>query len=108
MRPAYSSGASQPAVSVTSGSRRLAPPQSPSRTSPHTLSAPTGGLHGLAALGRSMASGGAVDRADTRDKKPFAPDGPSIALGAIDADQLADLLRREAERCGIDLAGLEP
>jgi hypothetical protein len=105
--PVDSGGGEQPG-SVAAGSRRTAPPPSPTHTSSRILSAPTGGLRGLAALGRTMAGSSGANRADARERKPLPPGGLGIASIAIDADQLADLLRREAERSGIDLAGLEP
>jgi hypothetical protein len=82
---------------------RVAPPAARTRIWP-TLSAPTGGLRGLAALGRPV-DGGSASRSDSSAE--ISGDARNLR-SAIDADELADLLRREAERSGIDLAGLEP
>jgi hypothetical protein len=66
-----------------------------------------GGLRGLAVLAESMRAGQAKDATPPPQPPATPPSAP-----VIDPDQLAyhvtELLRREAERQGIDLAGLEP
>jgi hypothetical protein len=51
---------------------------------------------------------GAASQADARTRESQQPNAPDQGPSAIDADQLAEVLRREAERSGIDLTGLDP
>lgn len=94
------------APAAIQATRPAAPPVG-RREDRSVLSAPTGGLRGLVALGRSM-SDRAAAQANARARESGQPNAPDLGPSAIDADQLADLLRREAERSGIDLTGLEP
>lgn len=107
----------------TQGAAMLDPNQQPDRpdrsTAPAarpasagtTWSAPMGGFRGLAALGRAAESGSATPSAlpadTTPPRQPFGPNADTLRDG-IDAEQLAELLRQQARRHGIDLTEFEP
>jgi hypothetical protein len=74
--------------------------------------APSGGFRGLAALGRAAESGPpptapALPADTTPPRPPFGTNADALRDG-IDAEQLAELLRQQARRHGIDLTEFEP
>lgn len=73
-----------------------------------TWTATIGGFRGLAALGRAAESVANTPPADTPPpRQPFGPNADTLRDG-IDAEQLAELLRQQARRHGIDLTEFEP
>lgn len=73
-----------------------------------TWTAPIGGFRGLAALGRAAESVAATPPTETATpRQPFGPNADTLRDG-IDAEQLAELLRQQARRHGIDLTEFEP
>jgi hypothetical protein len=96
--------ARQPAQQARSTAAARTASASPSWT------APVGGFRGLAALGRAAESAGLSTPAPADAAPPHQPFGPSAdALrDSIDAEQLAELLRQQARRHGIDLTEFEP
>lgn len=97
--------ASDTRASARSADDAMSPP---ARVAPASaLSASVGGFRGLAEVGRSMRAAAARQSSAT-PARPSATDAPAPSIVAVDPEQIAELLRREAERHGIDLAGLEP
>lgn len=100
-----------PAVATAAALRtelyRSAAPSIPANTNP-TWAAPIGGFRGLAALGRAAEPAATPAPADTAPpRQPFSPSADTPRDG-IDAEQLAELLRQQARRHGIDLTEFEP
>jgi hypothetical protein len=90
----------------------MPPTPAPIATSVPPASAPStavGGFRRLAELGRLARASATVPRQRSADSAQLpAIDTPPAGAAGIDPEQLAELLRLEALRHGVDLAGLEP
>jgi hypothetical protein len=74
---------------------------------PRLFSAPAGGFRGLAELGRSLTPASIAPTG--AEPAPPLDSSPSAHAEVVDlASRIADLLRRDAERHGIDMTGVEP